>query len=292
MKKLNKLGIGTAQFGLNYGISNTSGMVSEAEVRSILLRANHLYIDTLDTAINYGESENVLGRIGVSAFNVITKIPSFVDQLRCASNWVESQIYESLNRLKIDRLHAVLIHNTRDLCGVNGIKIIEALENLKNNNIIEKLGVSVYGPDELDFVTKLMHLDLVQAPYNLIDRSLETSGWLDSLYRNGVSVHTRSTFLQGLLLMDIDEIPNKFRKWGNVWQNLREHLEILGISAPDACLGFVLSKPQIDKVIIGVQNEAQLNQLIISSDIEVFESLENLICYDQDLINPSNWKML
>ena len=73
---MSKLVLGTVQFGLNYGIANTVGQVTVAEVRNILQVAEEAGIDTLDTAVNYGNSEQVLGEVGVKNFKVITKIPS------------------------------------------------------------------------------------------------------------------------------------------------------------------------------------------------------------------------
>ena len=56
-----KLALGSAQFGLAYGISNSHGKVSMNEVFRILTLAKSLGINTIDTASAYGNSEDVLG---------------------------------------------------------------------------------------------------------------------------------------------------------------------------------------------------------------------------------------
>ena len=54
-----KIGIGTAQFGLNYGITNLNGIVEESEVRNIL---NDNFYSYIDTACSYGVSEKIIGK--------------------------------------------------------------------------------------------------------------------------------------------------------------------------------------------------------------------------------------
>ena len=57
-----KLGIGTVQFGLKYGVGNLAGQTPETETRRILARAHEIGCKVIDTAAVYGESELVLGR--------------------------------------------------------------------------------------------------------------------------------------------------------------------------------------------------------------------------------------
>ena len=105
-----------------------------------------------------------------------------------------------------------------------------------------------------------MDINIVQAPLNIIDRRLETSGWLSKLYKNGIEVHTRSSFLQGLLLMSRAEVPPKFNKWTKMWNLWSEELEKNNLDAASVCLSYPLSLPEVSRVIIGVDN---LNNLKI-----------------------------
>ena len=65
---MSKIALGTVQFGLNYGISNTNGQVPPEEIARILDYCKLNGIDTLDTAQGYGESEKVLSQFDLSSF--------------------------------------------------------------------------------------------------------------------------------------------------------------------------------------------------------------------------------
>ena len=196
-----KLALGTAQFGLDYGVSNASGQVEVSEVKDILREADGHNIDTLDTAMVYGISESVLGRVGVNQFNIVTKLPPIPKDVRNIDLWVNTHINSSLRKMRIERVSGLLLHRSADLFETPKRKLIDSLCKLKDDGVINKIGVSIYNPDELDDIEKHgIKIDIVQAPFNILDRRLESSGWLGKLHLAGIEVHTRSVFLQGLLL--------------------------------------------------------------------------------------------
>ena len=194
-----KIALGTAQFGLPYGVSNANGIVNSSEVKRILDLASSNSIDMLDTAISYGRSEEVLGSLGVDQFNIVNKLPNIPNSISDIHKWVNNEVSESLKRLKKSSFYALLLHNPSDLIGNNGQKLIIALEELKKQKIVKKVGVSIYDPNDLDFLTRIMDIDIVQAPINIVDRRLVNTGWLEKLNANGVEIHGRSIFMQGLL---------------------------------------------------------------------------------------------
>lgn len=200
-RKVNKLALGTAQFGLNYGIANKHGKVELSNAKKIIEQASKAKIDMLDTAVAYCDSEVTLGIIGVAKFNVVSKLPALPEGCDDIESWVTEQVEGSLRRLCCSSLYGLLLHRSEDLLGHSGKKLINSLNRVKSHGSVQKVGVSIYDPNELGYVMKLMGIDLVQAPLNLIDRRLENSGWLSRLHQEGVEVHTRSAFLQGLLLV-------------------------------------------------------------------------------------------
>lgn len=287
-----KLALGTVQFGLAYGVANKVGQVNREEVRQILQLAKSSGLDILDTAIAYGQSEQVLGELGISEFKVVTKLPEIPEGISNLEDWVEEQLFASRRRLGLSSVYAVLLHRSQDLLGANGSRLTKALEHLKFRGVVEKIGVSIYDPNELASVTQVMTIDLVQAPLNLLDRRLEVSGWLRRLRDQGVEVHTRSTFLQGLLLMPRSEIPDKFERWSSLWDNWHRTLSDLKITATVACLSYPLSLPEVDRVVVGVDNLEQLQQIIQISleDInKIDQAFTSLKSDDQRLINPTYW---
>jgi hypothetical protein len=88
---MSRLALGTAQFGAPYGVANSGGPLSREEAIRIVQFASSAGIDTLDTAIAYGESERILGEIGVQQFKVVTKIPPVPASVSGVEEWVKAQ---------------------------------------------------------------------------------------------------------------------------------------------------------------------------------------------------------
>ena len=288
-----KLALGTVQFGLKYGVANEAGQVKGAEVDQILIQARKNGINILDTAIAYGTSEEILGKVGVDGFQVVTKLSSLPDNLNNVASWVTEQVRESLARLGQKKLYGLLLHRSRDLFGSKGAQLIRALADLKNSGVVQKIGISIYSPDELEVFCNKIKIDLVQAPLNVADRRMETSGWLDRLKDDGVEVHTRSAFLQGLLLMERSKIPQKFSRWACLWDQWHEKLQDSGASPLEACLAYPLSLEQVDQVIVGVDSASQLSEILqAANNVNEGPDTSFMRSTDLDLINPSNWNHL
>lgn len=287
-----KLSLGTAQFGMHYGVANSSGMVSVIEASKILSTAFEGGIQNLDTAIVYGNSEAVLGEIGVSKWKITTKLPKIPNDCDDVGGWVKSEIQLSLARLNVPSLHAVLLHHPHDFLGLNGPKLISSLKSLKNNGLIHKIGVSVYDPDELTDLFSLHSFDVVQAPLNILDQRLIDSGWLSRLHEAGVEVQARSVFLQGLLLMRPDMRPAKFGNWGDLWCIWDSWLLERKFSPLEGCIGFIKSVAGIDKVIVGVDDERHLREILSLPSY----SPGPLPCWpkkiDLRIINPASWSQI
>jgi aryl-alcohol dehydrogenase-like predicted oxidoreductase len=284
-----RLALGTAQFGMAYGVANSGGQVVSTEVQSILRGAYRAGIDTLDTAVSYGECESILGDADISHWRVITKLPALPEHVSDVVAWVHSNVASSLQRLKVNALDGLLLHHPDDLLGKYGSEYIAALKSIKNSGMASAVGVSIYDPNELDKLSKVFNFDLVQAPLNVIDRRLVTSGWLKRLGTNGVRVHARSVFMQGLLLMTKDSRPGYFAPWQNLLDGWMEWCVTLDKSPLQMALNFVLAQSSVERVIVGVDSVAQLNELIDAAVTEPICPPRHLQSNDVALINPSSW---
>lgn len=289
---MNRLALGTAQLGSPYGLTNSDGQVTLKVANDMLNLAKMNGIDTIDTAINYGESEIRLGNIGTSGFNVITKLPSIPNNCANIIRWVEKQLKASLSRLNVDSIYGLLLHEPNTLLDTNGFELYRAICQLKEKRLIRKIGVSIYSPKEMDLLIPKYNFDLVQAPFNLVDQRLWNSGWLYRLKDKGIEVHTRSAFLQGLLLIASKEIPIQFIPWKDIWIRWQDWIKDHNTSALKACLSFPLSYSEIDKVVVGTENLKQLEQIINMHNHLPRNNLPNLFCNDEFLINPSMWSKL
>ncbi len=288
-----KLAIGTVQFGMKYGIANQLGKVGFKTGKSIISLGRSAGINTLDTAVAYGDSEKSLGKIGINDFNVITKLPAFGFNTSNINNILRNYVVNSLTKLKQTALYGLLLHRPDELLSDNGAEIWSALRSVQDEGLVKSIGYSIYSPDELDILYTHYQPDIVQAPYNIIDRRLSSSGWLDNLYADGVEIHTRSAFLQGLLLMDAASRPLQFSEWNYLWANWDDWLENNSLSRLQGALQFVMLNPKITKVIVGVDSASQLEEIIKASKSDVIPTFPTNLCSDSlRLINPASWSSL
>lgn len=284
-----KLALGTAQFGLEYGIANTKGQVTAEEAVKILARAHAAGMDTIDTAIAYGQSEKSLGEAGVGDWHVISKLPAIPDDCVDVQKWVATNVDASLGKLKVQRLRGLLLHRPGQLLEENGQQLYKALLKLKEAGKVENIGISIYEPSELDNLCRHYAFDLVQAPFNVFDRRLATSGWLYRLHAQGVEVHVRSAFLQGLLLCATDKSPVGFERWDVLWAAWRAWVIDARLNPLQAALSHVLSYPEISRVVIGVDDLDQLNEILSYVMCKSHRAPETLMTVDPDLVNPARW---
>ena len=290
--KFNKFALGTANFGMDYGTFNTSGQVTINQIEQITAIATVHKFDTLDTAIAYGESDSMLGSVGVTNWKVVTKLPAVPDDVQDVSRWIYLQVQSALDRLKIPSIYGLLLHQPHQLNKNRGLEIWSTLRSLKEKQIVSKIGYSIYDAGELDNLWINFEADIVQAPFNLIDRRMYTSGWLDLLYRQGCEIHIRSIFLQGLLLSNLTNRSTFFKTWTPLWKSYIKWLKKEKLTPLQACLAFATSFPQVAKIIIGVDTLAQLEQIVECKIPSVVNFPEDISTRDTNLLNPSKWRIL
>ena len=291
---MNKLGLGTVQFGLDYGVSTSEGRVPSNEVTSILNYASDKRIEMLDTAPSYGESEKVLGSNLVNNFKIVTKTQNIAAQKVSSSDvkLIDKIFMKSLKNLNINSAYGLLVHDVRDLLKFGSEKLYGLLTVLKKEQKIRKLGVSIYDKGQLESILDLYDIDLVQLPLNILDRRLIDSDILTRLKNRGVEIHVRSVFLQGLLLMPKNQIPDKFERWKQTWNIWHEWLADNEISALEASLRYAVAFPEVSKVLVGVESLNQLKEISRALDGALPDLPENLQIDDIDLLNPTNWSNL
>lgn len=288
-----KLALGTVQFGLRYGVANANGQVASSEVVAILRTARDAGIDTLDTAISYGTSEQRLGELGVRDWKIVTKLPPLPPGLDDVRVWVGEQLASALRRLDVSRLDGLLMHKPSDLLGSHGVQYARALQDVRHQGQVLAVGYSIYSPDELDALCDVFPPDLVQAPFNVLDRRLANSGWMSRLAGRGVRIHTRSVFLQGLLLMPSASRPAWFGRWFALLDGWQRACREFRRSPLEMALGFALAHPEIERVVVGVDSATQLEEVIKAAlapplSVNDFPAIESS---DLELIDPFKWKL-
>lgn len=293
-----KIGLGTVQFGLDYGVSNPQGITSATEVKDILTLAWQSGITILDTAVAYGMSEEVIGQSipeGMS-FKIVTKTPLFkkdridkVDAIRLKETFLQS-----LKRVKQTTIYGLLVHHANDLLVPGGPYLWKTMEDLKAAGLVKKIGVSVYSPREIEALSEKYRLDLIQLPVNVFDQRMIQGGYLRHLKDLGIEIHSRSAFLQGLLLMSPEELPAHFDSIRPIMIQYREALQKHEFSPLTAALAFVYKQQEIDHIIVGVNDRDQLRKILnaISNlhDLNYID-FSNYAIIDESIINPSLWSL-
>ncbi len=293
-----KLALGTAQFGMDYGVSNRRGKTPLSEVVSILQYANENGIDTLDTAYSYGDSEEVLG-IALSRqeynFKIITKTPVF-SKNRISLEDAETlkvSFLNSLKKLKQPYIEGLLIHKADDLLTEGGDILFSELKNLQYNGYIKKIGISVYTEYQIDRLMEKFTFDIIQLPINVLNQCLIKSACLARLKEKGIEIWARSVFLQGLLMMDLESIHQFFDPIKPHLGNYRKFLDSYGLTPVEGALSFIKNIHEIDYVVVGINNLEQLktnlesfNKSYLNLSFEEFQgfSLDNPVYLD-----PGQW---
>jgi aryl-alcohol dehydrogenase-like predicted oxidoreductase len=298
------LALGTVQFGLKYGVSNSRGKVPFDEVLAILERCRTEGISFLDTSRQYGDSEQVIGTAisqlkAEEDFNICTKLdlqPGFKTYGR---KRLREEIFRcveaSRQALKVETIPFYLLHTYDYMLPQQGY-VWEVLNDLKEKGTLGSIGISICGTTEEAFrALELENLSLLQIPFNVFDTRWIDSGLLDACDKKQVSVVNRSTFLQGLLLMDIDQAVKKVPASDVYMQELHRIAEEAGRPIQELIFSYVLQEDRIGYTLIGVENLQQLEEDIRLSrlgqiDPETIQRIRT--CFSDtpiELVNPALW---
>jgi len=284
---MNRIVLGGAQLGLPYGILNGGETLSREEVARILDTAVDHGIDSIDTAIAYGQSESIIGETSQNRFNIISKLPPLPVDISNVSEWVHSQVQGSLSRLKCTSLDALLLHRPQDLTGAQGVELYAAIESLMAEKMIDRFGVSIYSPDDLEGIIGTFDIHVVQAPLNVFDRRI--LGVTDQLSALNIEVHVRSIFLQGVLIASPQDRPQRFEPWSEHFALFDEWVRSSGVSAMACCMGFALQQSGIAKLVIGTTSAESLDEIMNSIPNSVLEVPTHLQSSVEQLIDPRIW---
>ena len=290
-----KLGLGTVQFGTDYGVSNQSGQTTPTEVGQILEFAADCGIHYLDTAPAYGNSESVLGQYLKPGhrFRIVTKTNK-IGKSQIDDSDIElilATFRLSLQNLCQKFVYGLLVHHPDDLLKEGGEKLFQALESLKIEGLVDKIGVSVYDRAQTERLLAKYSIDLIQVPLNVFDQRLLENGYLDSLKNSGIEIHVRSVFLQGLLLMSEDEVPSYLSGLFPHLASYRQANKERGISHLEAAIGFVDRIDSVNTLLVGVNNLNQLQEIVRANNLVLDLSyLDAHSVESEQLINPSLWR--
>ena len=284
-----KLCLGTAQFGLDYGINNTRGKIPQQEIFEILNFAYDSGINTLDTASAYGSSESALGDTITQSgkkFQIITKYPANTE-IR-PLQWIDA----SLGLLKTECVHGYLFHNYSIF--QKHPDYIEDFVKIKQAGKGEKIGFSLYYPSEAEYILKnKVSCDIVQVPYNIFDQRF--AYLFSELNDKGIDIYVRSVFLQGLFFIDPDKLDSHFDSIKNLSKEINQIAKDYSINIAALCLAFVYANKNVTSIVTGIDSldnlKENINNFALLEKLDIsHSSFEKFVVNDENIILPFNWK--
>lgn len=291
MSAINKIILGTVQFGMRYGINNSHGKPAESEVFEILDAAYQNGIRMLDTAEAYGNAIELISKYHkrcANRFEVISKF-KYAKGLD-----IESSVNKVIGDLHIDRLYGYIFHSFEDV--EKHPELVKKICRMKAAGLVKHIGVSIYTNEQFELVLKMNEFDLIQLPYNLLDNDFQRGRLINKGKQLGKIIHTRSVFLQGLFFKDIESIDVE-----NVLYPLKQNLKELHVLAQNAqismaslALHYPLSNNNIDGVLFGVDTLTQLEENIRELNVvikkDIFSDIDRIDVHNKQLLSPINWE--
>jgi len=288
--------LGTAQLGLPYGLANKTGQPDQKMATAIIREAWNNGVREFDTAQGYGESESVLGRalseIGVShEAQIITKFHPDLDHLNAIA--LSNSVDKSLQKLGVPSVFGILLHR-EEMLSVWEKGLGEILHEIVSSGRVNHMGVSVYSPDKALQALNLHDVDIVQVPTNILDRRFEEKGVFEVAIEKRKTVYVRSVFLQGLILMDLNEIPEKMAFARPVLEKLELLSKDLGLTRHEMALGYLKKRIPSAKLVVGADTPGQVRENSMCLSREIYSGLIPAIQtyfkeIDVRILNPSLW---
>jgi aryl-alcohol dehydrogenase-like predicted oxidoreductase len=286
-----QLSLGSANFNFKYGFKKKKLSLYTLN-KIIQFIKKKLKIIYIDTAFDYSGAITTLSKIDIKKFKIGTKI-KFKDlninkNLNINEEFIKNKIIKLLSNLNIKKFEYLLIHDFYLLTKKEIIFSYLILKELKKNQLVDKIGISVYEPKELTKIWKIWKPDIVQLPLNIIDQRFLKTGWIKKLNKAKIKIHVRSIFLQGVLISKLRQIKNsklkqlvlKFIRWSSK----------TGISRIDACISFIKNQ-KIDRVIFGIENQKQIETIIKSFELKRKIYPSTFVNNKKYLIDPRVWQI-
>ncbi len=296
---ISKIGLGTVQFGLDYGFTKRK---SQDEVDEILSYADKKGINFIDTARSYGDSEDKIGSFisqNNNNFVVATKFEKISEEDVKNKDTLHTKIMHSvetsLKKLHLNKLDILQLHQTDEYL-INNEDFWDILASLKTEKMIDSIGVSVYEEEETEYLIDKFgeQLEFFQIPYNIFDRRFEK---LDKLFnKHQIGVIGRSVFLKGIIPCRLQELPAELNALKTYKERLEEVAVQLSMSSAEVALLYVYNKAFVTSTILGIDSVDELEKNIQALEekqaINYLSFLDHLEVTERRLIDPRQWKSL
>ena len=285
-----KIILGTASFNKNYGIfKKKNEKINVTKLNKLYYFCKSHKIAYIDTSPNYKGVEEIIGKSQLRKMRIINKIE--IDKNFNEKNFRE-KINQSLYKLNCKKFYGLLIHNPQNINKKNIKLVISFLKRLKNQNIVKKIGVSIYDDNDINKFWKTWKPDIIQLPINILNRSLSKNNWIKNFRKYKIELHARSIFLQGILVSNL--IPKKFKKFAKIFNEWNKITDNKSKTKILYSLSYVKDYVGVKNLVIGFQNLEQLSiiMFLINKKFDNFNFLKKINSKSNILKDPRNWKYL
>lgn len=294
--------LGTVQLGMSYGINNTTGQPDQQSSFSILDYAHSAGVLTLDTAAAYGSSQDVIGayiKQKKQDFRICTKLDIALSENYTQEQYplLEQAVHFQCTKLGVDSLSCLYLHHF-NMC--QNADLMAALEKLKASGLTVNRGVSIYYPEEFEYIIQHLcgKIEVVQIPFNV----LNAGDWLhnnllERAKAAGFTIYVRSIFLQGLFMKSPDAAFCRNLGATPYLQKIHEEAVAVNCSIPQFCFNFVGGFSTLDACIVGCETLPQLQQNVaywqnaVPFDSQKLKAIvDGLGSVPRSITDPSQWK--
>jgi aryl-alcohol dehydrogenase-like predicted oxidoreductase len=292
--KANKIVLGTVQFGLEYGVNNTSGKPNSETVFAILDFGYQNSLRYLDTAEAYGDSQEIIGKYHQQSNNKFDVITKFSANRKDLPENIYNRIKHNIKTLSVDYLYGYMFHSYSDF-ETSYEYHMDGIQRAKNKGLVQKFGVSIYTNKEFENIINCEEIDFIQLPFNLLDNASHRKDLILSAKQKGIEIHTRSVFLQGLFFKQKSSLSPKLRPLLPYLNKIEEISLKTKLSISELALNYSIQQADIDYVLLGVETLSQLESNILSLkkelSLETMQEVNEISVNEIELLNPSNWNL-
>lgn len=284
---LSKISIGTANFGIKYGINKKK--ISSKEIKKIFLILKKKKINYLDTAINYKNADIELGKYDLNDFLISSKIPKISNKRKNTYSYLINLVKNHIKKIGVSKLDTLYLHDISIIKNKNFKEILRGMSFMKKIGIIKKIGISIYDPSEIIKIYKFIKYDAIQAPFNILDQNIISKKYINFLKKKKIILEVRSIFLQGLLLSK-KKFLKKFPTKKKLYIEFEKFIKKNNSSKIRFLTNYVLNLKDFNKVVIGINSSKELKEILNVISVKRTLKITNFVSKDKNLIYPYLWK--
>ena len=298
MYKEKRLVLGGAQFTFNYGLKKKRTI--NFNQKKFIQYCHKYGFREFDSAYAYNVKNSIYGLLNNHRFKISSKLPYFKNiNNKDLTKFLNNKIENYLKKKKISKLYILYIHDAKIFKDKKKLNLIfNFLKVLKKRKKINKIGFSIYSPNDLFNIKKNLKSqfpDVLQIQCNFFDRRFCNTQIVSMLKKMNSDIYVRSIFLQGLLLLEKKDRPKYFLNFEENLKSWDEYCEFSYENKVMNSINFVKNLDFVNKIIVGFDDLKDLNVFYKYFKKDKRQTYIKNFDYrykiDVNFIDPRTWKI-